>query len=173
MKRIAIIGSTGSGKSTLARALAARLALTHTELDSLHWLPGWIERNDADFRPLVEASTAQPSWVIDGGYSEVRDLVWARADTIIWLNYSFSRTAWQLLRRTYRRNTYREPCCNGNYESWRLSFSKDSILLWLLKSYWRNRRTFPPALSKYGNGKSVYVFRSPKETTAWLRKVGA
>jgi adenylate kinase family enzyme len=171
MRRIAIIGSTGSGKSTLARSLSQRLGVPHTELDSLHWLPGWIERDDADFRPLVDAATAQSNWVIDGGYSEVRDLVWGRADTIVWLNYGFFRTAWQLLRRTYRRNTYREPCCNGNYESWRLSFGKDSILLWLLKTYSRNRRKFPIALAEYGVGKTVLVFRNPRETEAWMQAI--
>jgi adenylate kinase family enzyme len=171
MKRIAIIGSTGSGKSTLARRLASHIGVQHTELDSLHWLPGWIERDETDFRPLVDAVTSQPGWIIDGGYSEVRDLVWGRANTIVWLNYSFVRTAWQLLRRTYRRNVYKEPCCNGNYESWRLSLGKDSILLWLLKSYWRNREKFPTALAQYGVGKTVHVFHSPKETEAWLNKV--
>jgi adenylate kinase family enzyme len=168
MKRIAIIGSTGSGKSTLARELASHLSLPHTELDNLHWLPDWQERETGDFKRLVDEATAKPTWVIDGGYSEVRDLVWGRADAIIWLNYGFPRTAWQLLRRTFRRNAFQEPCCNGNYESWRLSLSKDSILVWLLKSYWRNRRTFPGALATYGTGKQVHVFRSPKETSAWL-----
>jgi Helicase HerA, central domain len=74
MKRIAIIGSTGSGKSTLAQSLARRLRLNHTELDALYWLPGWLERDASEFRSLVDAATTQPSWVIDGGYSEVRDL---------------------------------------------------------------------------------------------------
>jgi hypothetical protein len=94
--------------------------------------------------------------------------VWGRADTIIWLNYGFSRTAWQLLHRTYRRNVDQLPCCNGNYESWRLSMSKDSILLWLLKSYWRNRKNFPTALAQYGASKMVHIFRSPSETETWI-----
>jgi adenylate kinase family enzyme len=171
MKRIAIIGSTGSGKSTLARVIAKQLSLKHTELDDLQWLPGWKERETSEFRDLVDTATGDARWVIDGGYSEVRDLVWGRADTIIWLNYSFPRTAWRLLLRTYRRNAYQTPCCNGNFESWRLSLSKDSILLWLLKSYWKNRRTFPAALQKYGEGKSVLVFRSAKETDSWERNL--
>ena len=69
MQRIAIIGSTGSGKSTLANALSAKFGLKHTELDTLHWLPGWQERDDAAFRELVDAATGGTGWVIDGGYS--------------------------------------------------------------------------------------------------------
>ena len=66
MQRIVIIGSTGSGKSTLGRTLAAKFGVPHTEMDTLHWLPGWIERDDATFRELVDAFTAQSAWVIDG-----------------------------------------------------------------------------------------------------------
>ncbi len=173
MQRIAIIGSTGSGKSTLAAAIAAALGLVHTELDTLHWLPGWQERDDAGFRELVEATTAAPSWVIDGGYSEVRDLVWGRADTIVWLDYGFLRTAWQLTRRTVLRNFRGDRCCNGNRESLLRSIGPDSILLWLLKSYWRNRRRFPVALAEYGRGRTVVRLRSPGQTRAWLDSVKA
>ncbi|MBL8311882.1 MAG: toxin [Burkholderiales bacterium] len=170
MQRIVIIGSTGSGKSTLGRTLAARLGVPHTEMDTLHWLPGWVERDDASFRELVDAFTAQPAWVIDGNYSVARDLVWPRADTIIWLNYSFPRTAWQLLRRTRRRIVAGERCCNGNQESLARSLGRDSILLWLLQSYWRNRRNLPAALAKYPQ-LSQRILRSPHETQRWLDSI--
>lgn len=75
MQRIAIIGSTGSGKSTLAESLSARLGVAHTELDDLYWLPERRERDGSEFRQLVDQATAAPAWVIDGGYSEVRNLV--------------------------------------------------------------------------------------------------
>ena len=168
MQRVAIIGSTGSGKSTLAAALSAKLGLLHTELDTLHWLPDWQERDDGTFRRLVDDATAKTGWVIDGGYSIVRDLVWGRADTIIWLDYSFTRTAWQLLRRTALRNARGDPCCNGNRESLWRSLGPDSILLWLLKTYWTNRRRFPSALAQYGVGREVIRLRSPRDTRRWL-----
>jgi adenylate kinase family enzyme len=169
--RIAIIGTTGSGKSTLAKALSSRLALPHTELDDLNWLPNWRERDKDDFRQLVDQATTPAEWVIDGGYSDVRDLVWGRADTLVWLDLSFPRTASQLLRRTPRRNTLQTPCCNGNYESWGLMLSRESILLWLLKSYHRNRRLFPGALQQYGRDKTVIVLRKPAEIQAWLASI--
>lgn len=170
IQRLAIIGSTGSGKSTLARTLSERLHLPHTELDDLHWLPGWQERADEDFRPLVDVATTEPAWVVDGGYSVVRDLVWGRADTIIWLDYGFLTTAWRLLRRTFQRNFCSVPCCNGNYESIGRSLGRDSILLWLLKSYGNNRRNFPPALAQYSNAHAI-ILRSPGETAKWLNQL--
>lgn len=168
MQRIAVIGTTGSGKSTLAKALAAKLGLLHTELDTLHWLPDWQERDDASFRVLVDEATAQAAWVIDGGYSVVRDLVWGRADTIVWLDYSFSLTAAQLVRRTVLRNARGDRCCNGNRESWLRSLGPDSILLWLLKTYWRNRARFPVELETYALRRQVIRLRSRRETAAWL-----
>ena len=172
VQRIAIIGSTGSGKSTLARTLSQRLKLAHTELDNLNWLPGWQERSDRDMRVLVDAATVEPAWVIDGGYSVVRDLVWGRADIIVWLDYGFATTAWQLLRRTFRRNFRGEPCCNGNYESVGRSLGRNSILLWLLKSYGNNRRNFPQALKRYSNARAV-ILRSPRDTEKWLEAITA
>ncbi len=168
MKRIAIVGSTGSGKSTLAKFVADYFQLPHTELDSLYWLPNWTERDPAEFRSFVDAATANDRWVIDGGYSEVRDLVWGRADTIIWLNYGFSRTLVQLVKRTIRRNAFKEPCCNGNFESLQRSLGKNSILLWLFKTYWRNKENLSGALERYGNTREVHVFSSPRQTRLWL-----
>jgi hypothetical protein len=135
-------------------------------------LPGWHERTNAEFRELVDVATRPPAWVIDGGYSVVRDLVWGRADVIIWLNYPFATTAVQLIRRTIRRNTRRVPCCNGNYESVKRSLGHDSILIWLLKTYSKNRSTFPLALKQFPNAQQV-MLRSPAETARWLEAVSS
>ena len=171
MRCISIIGTTGSGKSTLAKSLSARLGLPHTELDDLYWLPEWRERDKGEFRELVDQATAAPAWVIDGGYSEVRDLAWGRADTLIWLDQSLPRTAMQLIGRTYVRNAHNVPCCNGNVESWRRSLGRESIVRFLFKTYRRNRRLFPEALRQYGDGKTVIVLRTPAEIQAWLGSV--
>jgi adenylate kinase family enzyme len=168
MNRIAIIGSTGSGKSTLARALGARLSAKVIDLDDLHWAPGWVEIDDESFRALTTEATDVDRWVSAGNYSPVRDIVWERADTIVWLDYGFARTAHQLVLRTIRRSRTGEPCCNGNRETWVRQLSNDSILLWLLKSYWRNRRNFPRALNQYRESRAIIVLRSPKETDNWL-----
>ena len=171
MRRISIIGSTGSGKSTLGKSLSARLGVEHTELDDLYWLPEWCERDGSEFRQLVDQATAAPAWVIDGGYSEVRDLVWGRADTLIWLDQSLPRTTLQLIRRTFLRNARHVSCCNGNIESWGRSLGRDSIIRFLFKTYHRNRRLLPEALRQYGDGKTVIVLRSPAEIQAWLAAV--
>ena len=89
MKRVMIIGFSGAGKSTLARFIANKIGTTPTHLDSLHWLPGWVENT-----PEIESETLQnvlnqDKWVIDGNYSKVLyDKRLELADTIIILDFN-------------------------------------------------------------------------------------
>jgi len=170
MRRIVVIGTSGSGKTTLARQLADRLDLVHIELDELHWGPNWSEPSLAEFRARVAAAVSQEAWTLDGNYSKVRDIVWLRADTIVWLDYSLPRIMGQLLRRTVRRSLLREELWSGNRESLRTSFfSRDSILLWALTTYRRRRRNYPQllALPQHSHLQVVHL-RSPGETERWL-----
>jgi len=80
------MGSTSSGKSTLARFLAVRLGLTHIELDALHWRAGWSTEPPDVFRGRVAQALSAERWVVDGNYGVIRDLVWPRADTVVWLD---------------------------------------------------------------------------------------
>jgi adenylate kinase family enzyme len=147
--RIAVVGLTGSGKSTLAGQLAALLEVPRVELDALHWQPGWQELALEPFRAQVARATAGPAWVVDGNYSKVRDLVWSRATTLVWLDYSLLVVLPQLFWRTLRRIRTREVLWNGNLETWRGTFlSRDSLLVWALKTYGRHRREYPRLLAQ-------------------------
>lgn len=84
--RVSVVGNSGSGKSTLGRALAARLGVPYVELDAIFHLPAWTELPRDEFRKQVGALAAGDAWVIDGNYLAVRDLVWARADTVVWID---------------------------------------------------------------------------------------
>jgi DNA helicase HerA-like ATPase len=86
-RRLIVIGTSGAGKTTLAKTLASLLGSPFVELDALHWDPNWTPAPPETFRARVAAATAGERWVVDGGYSAVRDLLWPRADTLIWLDY--------------------------------------------------------------------------------------
>ena len=61
--RIAVIGYSGSGKSTLAARLGAAYGVPVLHLDSVHWLPGWVERPREEEKALVRAFLDQnASW---------------------------------------------------------------------------------------------------------------
>jgi len=134
--RAVVIGIGGSGKTTLAKQLAAYHGLRYIELDALHWLPNWQMRAVDDFRALVAQAVAHERWVTDGNYRVVRDLVWGRATTVIWLNYPFWTVMGRLVRRTLRRIVTRETLFSGNRETVRNAFlSRDSILWYVLTHY--------------------------------------
>lgn len=113
-RRIVVVGTTGSGKTTTARRLAANLGYPHVELDALHWEPNWTPAPVEVFRRRVREVTRAACWVVDGNYSQVRDVLWPAADTIVWLDYALPVIMGRLLRRTARRALPREELWNGN-----------------------------------------------------------
>ncbi|MBW4579386.1 MAG: AAA family ATPase [Tildeniella nuda ZEHNDER 1965/U140] len=169
-QRISIVGTTGSGKTTLARSVAQHFQIPHIELDALHWEPHWTAAPLEVFRNRVTDALSGDRWVIDGNYSAVRDIVWTQADTVVFLDYSFWLIIGRLLRRTLRRSLQREELWNGNREDLRTSFlSQDSIVLWMLRTYRRNRQEYPILLQQpeYAH-LSVVHLQSPEMTEAWL-----
>lgn len=52
-----------------------------------------------------------------GNYGRVRDLLWPRADTIVWLDYAFPLVLGRLTARTVRRAVTGEILWNGNRET--------------------------------------------------------
>ena len=171
--RINVVGTTGSGKTATARLLAERLGIRCIELDALFWKPDWGQTPDDEFLPSVDEATRGDRWVLDGNYSRTRSIVWPRVDTIIWLDYSFPRVFWQLLRRTIRRSITGEALWNGCRERFRVSFfSKDSILRWCLKTYWRRRRNYPRIFQRPEHAHiNVLRFRTPRVFRRWFRSL--
>lgn len=172
-RRIAVIGTTGSGKTTLARQLAERLGYPHVELDALHWEPNWTEAPLDLFRARTAHALAGDTWVVDGNYSKVRDIVWSRADTVVWLDYSLPVIMWRLVQRTFRRIFTREELWSGNREHLHSQFfSRDSLFLWALGTYRRRKREYPVLFQQpeYAHLR-VVPLRSPRETNAWLENI--
>jgi adenylate kinase family enzyme len=173
MARVVVIGTSCSGKTTFARSLARVLHLAHIELDALHWLPNWIERPEDEFRALTARAVSGDCWVIDSNYAIVRDLVWARATTVIWLNYSFPIVFWRALSRTVRRSMTKEELFAGNRESLRMAlFSRDSILWWVISTFHGRRKRYRALFDAATFPHLVYLeFRNPPEARNFLAKL--
>lgn len=173
MQRVVVIGVTGSGKTTMARELARKLGVPHLELDSLNWQPGWTMAAPDVFRERVAAHVTADGWVVDGNYSGVRDLVWTRADTVVWLDYPFALSFFRVLRRTLRRIWTGEELWNGNRERMLAQLlSRDSLLWWAITTHRRHAVTFRAALrGEAYRHLRVERFRSPRAARAWLESI--
>ena len=163
--RISVIGTCGSGKTTIAKRLSTEFGLNHYELDAIFWQSDWRQTPDSEFRSEVIRIAGEEKWVIDGNYRLARDVVWARATHVIWLDYPFVTVFWRLLRRTLGRLITREELFNGNRETIiGQFFAKDSLILNSLKVYRHRRIQFTACFStpEY-SGLNVIRIRSRKD----------
>jgi len=171
-QRVVVVGATGCGKSTLAECIASKFHLVYIELDALYWKPDWVGSSDDEFRAKVDAATQAPGWALAGNYGVTRDIVWPRAEAVIWLDYPFFMILSRLLQRIWVRWRSQELMWGTNRETFWVHFklwSKDSLVNWLFQTYWRRKRTYPAffAQPEYSHLK-VFRFMHPREMEQWL-----
>jgi adenylate kinase family enzyme len=165
-------GISGAGKSTLARELARRTGGAYVELDALFHQSGWTQASDEEFRASVAAATAGERWVVDGNYSVVRDLVWARATTFVWPDLARRRTTWRATRRTAVRLLTRRELWNGNRETWRNLLDPGHPIRWSWTEHRGRRERYEAWLADpRAAGVDVVRLRTPREVRRWLRDV--
>lgn len=170
MRRVNVVGTSSSGKSTLARSLAERLGVPCIELDALHWEANWVEASNEVMRERVRGVISADGWVVDGNYSSVRDLVWARADTVVWLDLPLRTILARFAGRTARRLRTGEELWSGNRERIQNLLGRNSLLWWILGTYRRRRREYPLLLAAHPHITAVRL-RSPREARAWLNRL--
>jgi adenylate kinase family enzyme len=175
LERIAIVGKPGAGKTTLATRLAGRLNLTNVELDGISWQANWVTLPRHEMRERAdEALPVAGHWVADGNYiRSVRDIVWVRADTLIWLDYPLRVALLRVLRRTIGRIVRRKELWNGNRETLRHHLNFDptqNLFLWTIRMHKQHRIDFSALFEQPEHSHlQVLRFRTPEETEQWLR----
>ncbi len=172
-KRTIVVGATGSGKTTLAAQLAELTGVPHIEMDSFFWQPGWQKADQEVFQQRTEQAIAAECWVADGNYSRVRQMVWQRATTLVWLDYPIPFTVWRLIQRTVRRVFTREMLWGTNHESLRGAFfSKDSLLIHVFSSKRKQTEIYPQLLASPEFAHlQVLHFYCARQTETWLRTI--
>ncbi|MCB0113155.1 MAG: AAA family ATPase [Caldilineaceae bacterium] len=170
LTRVVVVGTSGSGKTTLARNIAHMLDMPHIELDAIHWGPNWTPLETPILQQLVAERVSAERWALDGNYRHLRDIVWRRATTLIWLDYPFWLVMWRIVSRTFLRALGHQELWNGNRESIRQGFfSRNSVILWSFNTYHRRRKEYPVLLQQpeYAH-LNVIIHHSPAETKRWL-----
>jgi adenylate kinase family enzyme len=165
--RVLIYGVTGSGKTTLARRVAERTGLPFHSVDDLTWEPGWVEVPADEQRRRIAVICSGDRWIIDSGYSKWIDVVLARVDLIVALDYPRWRSLAQLTQRTLARAIDGRTICNGNTESFRQMVSRDSILVWHFRSF-AGKRARMRAWAADPDAPAVIRLTSPAATRRWL-----
>jgi adenylate kinase family enzyme len=177
MVRVAVVGCSGSGKTTLASALATALGVPHVELDSIYHQPGWTPLSDEAFRARVTQVAEAERWVVDGSYSVIQDIVWGRADTVVWFDLPYATVMARTIRRTLRRTVTREELWNGNREplsnlwSWN---PERSIIAWTATRHRVYRQRYSAAEhDPRWYGLRFVRLRSDAEAEAFIRSLKA
>ncbi len=166
MERILILGCGGSGKSTLARELGRRLGLPVVHLDRIFWQSGWTHLSREAFEAQLEASLAEPRWVIDGDYNRTLPLRLSRCDTAVYLDYSrFTCLCGVVKRVLANRGRTRPDMADGCPERADAEFLR---WIWTFKQKVRpgNLATLAEAEK---NGVTVVRLRNRRECRKWMQ----
>jgi adenylate kinase family enzyme len=152
VQRVSVVGCSGSGKSTLAHRLARQLAVPYVELDAVFHQPNWAELPRDEFRSRIAEVVAGDGWVVDGNYSAANDLVWDRADTVVWLDLPRPL----VMRRVIGANLYR--------------FGTDeNIIRWTWVEHPEYARRYQAAMDDPAHAHLDFVrLRSPSDVDAFL-----
>src|SRR5262249_15296880 len=135
----------------------------------LQWQADWKAASDETFRARVVEAVNEECWVADGNFSRIREVVWGRADTLIWLDYPLWLILWRLTKRSWTRIRQQEVLWNGNHESWGHLLGRDGVYMWTLKAHFRHRREYPTLLQEPRfKHLQVVRLRSVRVTREWV-----
>lgn len=166
MERILISGISGTGKTTLARQLAALWGLPRYELDALHHGPGWVKR--PEFEADVERFSSDPRWVTEDQYQRLLgDLLWTRADTVIWLDLPKRIVMTRVVRRSFTRAIDGRELWNGNRESFRDWPKPDHPIRWAWSQHRARRERTAQRIARFPAVDIVHL-ESAGEVRRWL-----
>ncbi len=172
-RRVHVVGTSGSGKTTVAGAIADKLGIRHIELDAINWQPGWTELPQDQFYERVMEETEHGDWTIDGNYSAVREIIWDRVDTIVWLDMPFLPVFLRVVWRTIRRIITQEELWNTNTEKLDALVGKYGMPLWVIQTHEKRRKEYPPLLADPKlSHVNIKVFKSLREVNTWIESLG-
>lgn len=168
--RLIIIGCSCSGKTTLGRTLGQEMGLKHIDLDDLHWLPNWQPETIDNLRTKISnAISGVDDWVITGAYSRTWDITMPKATHVIYIDLPLYIILYRFFTRTWRRLIKKEKCCGDNLERWGAVFSKDSLLLWIFKTYEKKKQQYEDLLKSPYNKQTKFLRLTSRKDVQHIR----
>lgn len=144
------------------------------EMDALYWEPNWVEAQPEEFRTRLITATAGDRWVTDGNYFSIaaNELVWPRADTVVWLDFPRWLVVTRVIRRTFRRSILRTELWSGNRESPRQWFTKSSIIRFAWNEHAKYGRRYGPIQADPTYSDLMFVrLTTPRAVRTWLNEI--
>lgn len=171
-QRICVYGR--GGKTSLSRAIGDLTGLPVIELDSIFWLPNWVERDQDEMLEIVmeRIQHCKRGWIVEGNYSKIRPHVLPMADTAIWLNMQRWSTTLRIARRTIANAIKGTRICGDNYESLRTAISPKSVIWYTAIHGGKSQNRIAPALQNPELKATVYELRSYRELDQFYHQLG-
>ena len=171
MNRVLISGISGSGKTTLAGTVSVLLGLPRFELDALHHGSGWVKRQD--FESDVDTFSARSRWVTEDQYhTALQDLLWQRADTVVWLDLPRRTVMQRVVRRSVVRAVTRRELWNGNREGFRDWLDAGHPIRWAWSQYESRRCETADRIARHPE-LTVICLHSGRDARRWLNEFRA
>ena len=166
--RIQVCGFSGSGKSTLSKKLALIYNLKVLHIDTIHFEPNWVIRDNAlleeDIRKFLKEND---SWVIDGNYYRHNTERFDLADKIIYLKFNRFVCLFRTLFRSIKnKGLQRDDQAKGCLDAPSFSFS-----MWVLFGARRKKITnrFYEIVKKYPE--KLIVLKNKKQLNKYLEGI--
>jgi adenylate kinase family enzyme len=169
-KRTIIFGSTGIGKTTMVKRIADEFSIPVIDIDTLRREAGKSESPEQVFSFLVADRVRGETWIIDGSYTSVQDILWSRAEAIVWLDFSFgvflSRLIKRSLYRIFIRKKSEKPVKARNQPA---SERAGNYLRAILTGKQRRERYFATLYNSKHTHLHIIRLTSPEDATLWLK----
>jgi adenylate kinase family enzyme len=157
MKKVLVIGSCGAGKSTFAKKLSKFTGINLMHLDQEYWRPNWVRTDSNVFKEKVKALLKKDEWIMDGNYCNTMDIRIAKADTIIFLDFSRWVCLFRVLKRRIKNNRVDTlSCCDE-----RVTYELVKWILWSFPGV--NRKEILNKITKVRDKKNVVILKSNKQ----------